>query len=63
MYIYKISIKFVICKDCNGVHFNRLTQNNYAYIKQLNFTSFESNLFSLLFKTRKHKTWDYFVLG
>ena len=30
---------------------------------QINFTSFESNLFSLLFKTRKHKTWEYFVRG
>ena len=45
------------------MHFSRLTQSNYAYTIQLNFTFFESTLVSLLFKTRKHKTWDYFVRG
>jgi hypothetical protein len=45
------------------VHFSRLTQNNNAYVIHLNFTSFESNLVSLLFKTRKHKTWKYCVHG
>jgi len=45
------------------MHFSRLTQSNYVYTIQLNFTSFESTLVSLLFKTRKHKTWDYFVRG
>ena len=45
------------------MYFSRLTQNNYAYIIRLNFTSFEIDLVSFLFKTRKHKTLDYFVRG